>query len=211
MKAKAIFFDIDGTILPFEGVIRKLQETCRHFDTRILTKKEILERTIGYKIEESIPKLIPETKKFINDFANYYRDIYNRDVRSIKPFPYVKGVFKFVNKNKIRIGIITTKSRTQAEVTLKYYKLPYDTLVGGNDVKKRKPDPEPVLKACKNLELRPRQCVFVGDHPFDMLAAKSAGCFAIGVLTGWGNRKNLKNAGADYIIKDLRGLKKLIE
>ncbi len=211
MKAKAIFFDIDGTILPFEGVIRKLQETCRHFDTRILTKKEILERTIGYKIEESIPKLIPETKKFINDFANYYRDIYNRDVRSIKPFPYVKGVFKFVKKNKIRIGIITTKSRTQAEVTLKYYKLPYDTLVGGNDVKKRKPDPEPVLKACKNLELRPRQCVFVGDHPFDMLAAKSAGCFAIGVLTGWGNRKNLKNAGADYIIKDLRGLKKLIE
>lgn len=211
MKAKAIFFDIDGTILPFEGVIRKLQETCRHFDTRILTKKEILERTIGYKIEESIPKLIPETKKFINDFANYYRDIYNRDVRSIKPFPYVKGVFKFVNKNKIRIGIITTKSRTQAEVTLKYYTLPYDTLVGGNDVKKRKPDPEPVLKACKNLELRPRQCVFVGDHPFDMLAAKSAGCFAIGVLTGWGNRKNLKNAGADYIIKDLRGLKKLIE
>lgn len=211
MKAKAIFFDIDGTILPFEGVIRKLQETCRHFDTRILTKKEILERTIGYKIEESIPKLIPETKKFINDFANYYRDIYNRDVRSIKPFPYVKGVFKFVKKNKIRIGIITTKSRTQAEVTLKYYTLPYDTLVGGNDVKKRKPDPEPVLKACKNLELRPRQCVFVGDHPFDMLAAKSAGCFAIGVLTGWGNRKNLKNAGADYIIKDLRGLKKLIE
>jgi len=211
MKAKAIFFDIDGTILPFEGVICKLQETCRHFDTRILTKKEILERTIGYKIEESIPKLIPETKKFINDFANYYRDIYNRDVRSIKPFPYVKGVFKFVKKNKIRIGIITTKSRTQAEVTLKYYKLPYDTLVGGDDVKKRKPDPEPVLKACKNLELRPRQCVFVGDHPFDMLAAKSAGCSAVGVLTGWGNRKNLKNAGADYIIKDLRGLKKLIE
>lgn len=168
-------------------------------------------RTIGYKIEESIPKLIPETKKFINDFANYYRDIYNRDVRSIKPFPYVKGVFKFVKKNKIRIGIITTKSRTQAEVTLKYYKLPYDTLVGGDDVKKRKPDPEPVLKACKNLELCPRQCVFVGDHPFDMLAAKSAGCFAIGVLTGWGNRKNLKNAGADYIIKDLRGLKKLID
>jgi len=211
MKAKAIFFDIDGTILPFEGVIRKLQETCRHFDIRTLTKKEILERTIGYKIEESIPKLIPETKKFINDFANYYRNIYNRDVRSIKPFPYVKGVFKFVKKNKIRIGIITTKSRIQAEVTLKYYKLPYDTLVAGDDVKKRKPNPEPVLKACENLGLNPKDCMFVGDHPFDMQAAKSAGSLAIGTLTGWGNRKNLKTAGADYIIKDLRGLKKLIE
>jgi phosphoglycolate phosphatase-like HAD superfamily hydrolase len=43
------------------------------------------------------------------------------------------------------------------------------------------------------------------------MAAKSAGCYAIGVLTGWGNEKNLKDAGADYIIKDLRGLIKLIE
>lgn len=211
MKPKAIFFDIDGTILPFEGVICKLQETCRYFNVRVLTKKEILGRTIGYKIEESIPKLIPETKKFIKDFADYYRKIYNKDVRSIKPFPYVKGVFKFVKKNKISIGIITTKSRIQAEVTLKYYKLPYDTLVGGDEVKKRKPDPESILKACKNLKLNPKNCIFVGDHPFDMLAAKFAGCFAIGVLSGWGNRKNLKIAGADYIIKNLNGLKKLIE
>jgi HAD superfamily hydrolase (TIGR01509 family) len=210
MKPKAIFFDIDGTILPFEGVIRKLQETCKHFGTRILTKKEIMERTIGYKIEESIPKLMPETKKFIKEFADYYRKIYNVDVKSIKPFPYAKGVFKFIKKNKIKIGIITTKSRIQAEVTLKHYKLPYDTLVGGNDVKKRKPDPEPVLKACENLKIRPKDCIFVGDHPFDMQAAKSAGCLAAGVLTGWGNRKNLKKAGADYIIKDLSFLKKLI-
>jgi phosphoglycolate phosphatase-like HAD superfamily hydrolase len=44
-----------------------------------------------------------------------------------------------------------------------------------------------------------------------MLSAKGAGCFAIGVLTGWGNRYNLKKTGADHIIKDLRGLKELIE
>jgi len=211
MKPKAIFFDVDGTILPFDGVIRKLQETCKHFNIRIITKREILKYTIGYKIEESIPKLIPETKKFINEFADYYRNIYNRDVRSIKPFSYVKTVFKFVKKNKIMIGIVTTKSRIQADVTLRYYKLPYDTLVGGDDVKKRKPDPEPVIKACENLNLNAKDCIFVGDHPFDMMAAKSAGCLAVGTLTGWGNRKNLKNAGADYIIKNLSSLKKLIE
>jgi len=211
MKPKAIFFDIDGTILPFDGVIRKLQEACKHFNVRIITKKEILRYTIGYKIEESIPRVIPETKKFINEFADYYRNIYNKDVKSIKPFSYVKEVFKFVKKNKIMIGIVTTKSRIQAEVTLKYYKLPYDTIVGGDDVKKTKPDPEPVLKACGNLKVNPKDCIFVGDHPFDMLAAKSAGCLPVGTLTGWGNRKNLKIAGAKYILKDLRGLKKIIE
>ena len=211
MKPKAIFFDVDGTILPFDGVIRKLQETCKHFEVRILTKKEILDHTIGYKITESIPKLLPETKKFIDEFTEYYRRIYNKDVKSIKPFPYVKRIFVWIKKRRIKMGIITTKSGTQAKTTLKYYKLPYDTLISGDDVKKTKPDPEPVIKSCSRLKVKPENCFFVGDHPFDMLAAKSAGCYAIGVLTGWGNEKNLKDAGADYIIKDLRGLIKLIE
>jgi phosphoglycolate phosphatase-like HAD superfamily hydrolase len=211
MKPKAIFFDVDGTILPFEGVIDKLQDACRHFKVRVLTKKEILNYTIGYSIVESIPKLIPETKKFINEFSEYYKNIYNKDVRSIKPFYYVKKVFKWVEKSKIKIGIVTTKSRGQAEVTLKYYKLHYDVLIGRDDVKKRKPNPEPIFKACKILKLNPKDSIFVGDHPFDMQAAKSAGCLPVGVLTGWGNRKNLKNAGAKYLIKDLRGLKKIIE
>jgi len=211
MRPKAIFFDIDGTILPFEGVIRKLQETCKHFGVRVLTKREILKYTIGYKLTESIPKLLPETKNFIDEFSEYYRCIYNKDAKSIKPFPYVKRIFRWIKKRRIKLGIITTKTGTQAETTLKYYKLPYDTLISGDDVKKTKPDSEPVIKACSRLKVNPENCFFIGDHPFDMLASKSAGCKAIGVLTGWGNRKNLKDAGADYIIKDLRDLKNLIE
>jgi pyrophosphatase PpaX len=211
MKPNAIFFDVDGTILPFEGIVRHLQNACRHFKVRIVTKKEIMENAVGYTIKESMPKLVPETKKFINEFSDYYRSIYNKDVKAIKPFPSVKKVFTWIKKRKIKIGIVTTKSRIQAEVTLNYYKLPYNVVIGHDDVKKRKPNPEPVLKACKILGLKPKDCIFVGDHPFDMIASRRAGCLPVGVLTGWGNRKNLKAAGAKYLIKDLRGLKKIIE
>jgi pyrophosphatase PpaX len=211
MKPNAIFFDVDGTILPFEGIVRHLQNACRHFKVRIVTKKEIMENAVGYTIKESMPKLVPETKKFINEFSDYYRSIYNKDVKAIKPFPSVKKVFTWIKKRNIKIGIVTTKSRIQAEVTLNYYKLPYNVVIGHDDVKKRKPNPEPVLKACKILGLKPKDCIFVGDHPFDMIASRRAGCLPVGVLTGWGNRKNLKAAGAKYLIKDLRGLKKIIE
>jgi len=211
MKPRAIFFDIDGTILPFEGIISHLQDACRHFKVRVVTKKEVMENAIGYTIKESMPKLVPETRKFINEFSDYYRKIYNKDVKSIKPFPYVKKVFIWIKKKKIEIGIVTTKSKIQAEVTLNYYKLPNDVVIGHDDVQKRKPNPEPVLKACKILRVKPKDCIFVGDHPFDMIASKKAGCLPIGVLTGWGNRRNLKAAGAKYLIKDLRDLKKIIE
>ena len=211
MKVKAVFFDIDGTILPFDGIVRHLQEACRHFNVRVLTRREIIKYTIGYKIIESIPKLIPETKKFIKEFKRYYSKNYMRDVKSIKPFPYVKNVFKWIKKRKIKIGIITTKENRKGRVTLDYYKLPYDVIVGSDDVKERKPSPEPVLKACKILKVKPEECIFFGDHPFDMMTAKAAGCTAVGVLVGWGNKTNLKKAGADFIIKDLRSLRKIVK
>ena len=210
MKPKAILFDVDGTILPFDGIMKHIQKTCRHFGVRVPTKEELLKHTVGYKISESIPKLIPETKKFIDKFREYYRKSYNSDVKNVKPFPHVKKVFQYVKKRKIKIGIVTTKRNNQARVTLKYYKIPFDVIIGCDNVKKRKPDPEPVLKACKKLRVKPEDCIFFGDHPFDMIAAKKAGCIVIGVLTGWGNRTNLKKAGADFIVKDLRGLKFLL-
>ncbi len=211
MKPKGVFFDVDGTILPFDGIIYHLQKTCRYFGVRVLTKREIIKYAIGYTCTESIPKLIPETKKFIKAFAKYYRTSYTKDVKSMKPFPFVKNVFKYVKKRKIKIGVITTKTYKQAIANLDAYKLRSNVVLGSDNVRKRKPAPDPILKACKILKVKPEECIFFGDHPFDMQSAKSANCLAVGVLSGWGNKSNLKKAGADLIIKDLRALKKLIK
>jgi len=212
MKIKAIFFDIDGTLIPLDGVIECLQDTCRYFKTIVPTKRELMRYVIGYKITEIMPSIIPETRDYIEEFTQYFKNLYVKNYKKYSElFPYVKDILSFIKKRKIKIGIITTKKRDEAKVILKGYELFYDILVSQDDVKKRKPDPEPVLKACYELRLKPEDCIFVGDHPFDMIAAKHAGCLAVGVLTGWGKKHNLKNAGADFVVKDLRSLKKLIE
>jgi phosphoglycolate phosphatase len=56
------------------------------------------------------------------------------------------------------------------------------------------------------LEANPGKCIVVGDHPYDILSGKRAGVKAAGVLTGVAPKKDLKEAGADYIFKDLRAL-----
>ena len=60
------------------------------------------------------------------------------------------------------------------------------------------------------MKVKPCDSFFFGDHPFDMEAASAAGCIGIGVLSGWGKRSNLKKSGANFIIKDLSELKKLL-
>ncbi len=212
MRPKAIFFDVDGTMISLDVAIKTFQDTCRHFKIGVLANEKLLKKAIGYRLSETIENIIPEAVPIVKDFMKYFEE---KQIENIKKhstlLPFVKLTIDFLYKSGIKIGIVTTKKRSEALAVLERFKLHYNTLVAGDDVRNRKPHPEPILKACENLELNPRYCVFVGDHPFDMQAAVAAGCLPIGVLTGWGNTKNLKDAGAKYIIKNLKELIKLID
>ncbi len=212
MKPKAIFFDVDGTIIPLKVAVKTFQEASKHFHIKPLSSRILLRDAIGYSLHETINKMIPDAIPIENEFKKYFEELQIKNFRKFGGLlPHVKSILGFVHSKGIRIGIVTTKKRNEALAILNGYKLHYNVLVGGDEVRNRKPHPEPILKCCEDIETNPRFCVFVGDHPFDMIASKAAGCKAVGVLTGWGDEKNLKDAGADYIIKDLRGLKKLIE
>jgi N-acetyl-D-muramate 6-phosphate phosphatase len=210
MKLKALLFDMDGTIVPLGLVVKCFQECCRHFHLRVLTRKELMENAVGYKMSESIPKLIPGFDWRV--FQKYFEKLQIRNFKKYsKLLPTVKKTFMFIDGKELKIGVVTTKIRSEASAILKGYGLPYDVLVGGDEVKRRKPNPESIIMACRKLRLAPKECMFVGDHPFDMEAAASAGCVPAGTLTGWGNKKNLKAAGAKYVIRNLEGLERMIE
>nr|MBC8372304.1 HAD-IA family hydrolase [Planctomycetota bacterium] len=53
--------------------------------------------------------------------------------------------------------------------------------VCGDDIKRKKPDPEVFQMACERLSLRPEQCVVVEDAPDGVQAARAAGCKCIAV------------------------------
>lgn len=101
-----------------------------------------------------------------------------------------------------RLAVVTTRTRADAEVFLRQYEL-YDLFEGittRSDVWRLKPHPAPVLRAVKMLGLTPPQCCFIGDTELDVLAGKRAGVFAVGVLSGFGERRELERAGADLIL-----------
>ena len=52
--------------------------------------------------------------------------------------------------------------------------------------------------------------VMIGDRKHDIIGAKENKLNSIGVLYGYGNREELSQAGADYIVKDIAGLRDLL-
>lgn len=59
-----------------------------------------------------------------------------------------------------------------------------DVIIGGDDVKNEKPDPEGLLAAIQKLNVSKNQVLYVGDSIVDAKTAQSAGVDFVAVLTG---------------------------
>lgn len=73
-----------------------------------------------------------------------------------------------------------------------------------------KPFPQPVIHAAGCMGLTPEVCVMIGDTTVDILAGNRAGAQTVGVLCGFGTEKELLDAGADLIVRDLEELLRVL-
>jgi phosphoglycolate phosphatase len=77
------------------------------------------------------------------------------------------------------------------------------TILGGDSIRKRKPDPEALLKAMEFCKASPAETAMVGDSAVDIGAGKAAGVTTCGVLGGFRPREELVAAGCDLVIDNL--------
>ena len=82
----------------------------------------------------------------------------------------------------------------------------FRTILGGDSVQKRKPDPEALLKAMQFCKAARSETAMVGDSAVDINAGKAAGVTTCGVLGGFRPREELEAAGCDLIIQNLLDL-----
>ena len=77
----------------------------------------------------------------------------------------------------------------------------FDIVHGKRENIATKPNPEGTLILMEELGVTKDECVFVGDTNVDIFTAKNVGMKSIGVLWGFRDEKELKDAKADYIIE----------
>jgi phosphoglycolate phosphatase-like HAD superfamily hydrolase len=79
------------------------------------------------------------------------------------------------------------------------------------DVHKTRPDPEGILKLMQTLAVTTEEVIVLGDHPFDMQAARAACVHPIGISHGFSTAAELKAAGAIRTVDDLTSIARLIQ
>jgi phosphoglycolate phosphatase-like HAD superfamily hydrolase len=77
----------------------------------------------------------------------------------------------------------------------------FEVIVTGLSAPHTKPYPDPIFLAAQKMGVQPHECVMIGDTTVDMRAGKAAGAQTIGVLCGFGEEPELRQLGADLILK----------
>ena len=76
----------------------------------------------------------------------------------------------------------------------------FDLALGEQPQIRRKPAPDMVLKALKDLGLTPEQAVYIGDSEIDIQTAENAGLDCLSVTWGFRSKTFLQNHGARFLV-----------
>jgi pyrophosphatase PpaX len=184
MRFPVVLFDLDGTVIDSGAMILA---SMRHAVREVLgvevPDEQLMAAVGGPGLEAQMQALSPDR---VDELVTVYR-AHNEPLHDeLVCCTGMDEVLVQLKDEGRRLGIVTAKRRQTVE--LAFARIPiehlFETVVGGDETKKHKPDPEPLLLALERLGAAPDDAVYVGDAPFDVKAAKAAGLYSVGV--SWG-------------------------
>lgn len=115
----------------------------------------------------------------------------------------------FLKTNNYPMIVASSTYKEKVDICLERFNLKqyFINYIGGDEVKNAKPDPEIFIKACRELNLLPSECIIIEDSENGIKAAKLAECLALGYLNKGKNSQNLSMA--DFVF-DSFGKEKLL-
>ncbi|KGR80007.1 pyrophosphatase PpaX [Ureibacillus manganicus] len=208
---KALLFDFDGTLLNTNDLI--IQTFMHVLEERFpgQYKPEDCLRFMGPSLVETFKELTPDE---VDEMVGKYRkwNLEHHD-ELVTEFDGVIETLEELQALGIRLAIVSTKRRDTIKRGLDLMGAShfFEFLVGIEDVKNVKPDPEPVLLAIEKLGVEKEDVIMIGDNHHDILAGKNADVKTAGVAWSIKGEDYLKQFHPDYILQHMSDLLPIVK
>jgi phosphoglycolate phosphatase len=178
--AKAIVFDLDGTLIDTAPDLRAaLNQVLVGMDRRELTLEEV-RRMIGDGTPALMERALAATGTMtdLNQAHRKLVQIYEASLANLsRLFPGVDTTLRLLRDSGANLGICTNKPQAATLSVLEAFNVAhyFEAVVGADIVPFRKPDPRHLLSVIQRLRVTISEAVMVGDSENDYAAARSAG------------------------------------
>ena len=204
-RINTVIFDMDGTVLDtLQDLTISMNYVMRSFNMPE-HKEDEYRQFFGNGIRYAMEKAVPEetTAETIDRMLPVFKEHY--DVHCLdrtKPYDGIPGLLAELDSRGYKLAIVSNKIDSAVkELNDRFFYPSVKVAIGERNGIKRKPAPDTVYEALKELESDPEEAVYVGDSEVDFMTAKNAGLPCLSVLWGFRSKEYLESIGA-YLFAD---------
>ncbi|HSX05261.1 MAG TPA: HAD-IA family hydrolase [Candidatus Saccharimonadales bacterium] len=217
---KAVVFDSDGTLLDtHEFVFEGFKTVLRRHGLEHLANDQYIRQRLGKPVPETYQQILAghNSDLSIEALAAEQDTVQDGLVGRIKPYAHAEDILRRWKTAGVKLCLFTSGNQRMIKRNFAGAHLPdpyelFDAIITADDDIARKPEPDAVLELLSRVAVDPANAVVVGDHAFDMIAAKRAQVgLKVGMLHGFGTAHELLTGGADFLADDLASLERLIK
>ena len=212
---KVVVFDLDGTLL---DTLEDLANSCNYALAQCdfpIHEAEKYKRFVGDGRYKLIERILPEnnkTEETITKVLGIYDEYYAKHMMDMtKPYTGIIELLDSLKENGLKLAVVSNKPHEfTTEVVKKFFKDRLELVFGQRANFPTKPDPATVFEVFEKFNVKPEECIYVGDSNVDIRTAKNAGIKSIGVAWGFRGKEELETEGADFVVSTAEELEKLI-
>jgi len=208
---KLIVLDFDGTIADTRKVVEKsIKSSLEKWGFKV--NEKFLKALGNAPLKQILPLVIDRTmmRKFLDEkihlIAKDFMEGESKYAGGIK----LAAHLKLLEGMKERKVIMSNNVSSFIEEVLSNFKIKFFDGIYGADKWKNKIDA--FKSIMRRYNVKSNEIVYIGDRPVDVKVAREVGCVSVAISSkiSWSSRKDLLDAGPDYLISDLKDLKKII-
>ncbi len=199
-----VLFDLDGTLL---NTLEDLAESTNYALTQFgLPTREVSEvkQFVGNGVELLIARAVEgrlsakDEEKCLATFKQHYNKNMNNKT---SPYEGILDVIRELLARGYRIAIVSNKfDAAVKELNITYFEGLFPVAIGASETVAKKPAPDSVYEALRQLQSVNKDAIYVGDSDVDVMTAHNAGLECVGVTWGFRDRELLSAMHAEYII-----------
>jgi HAD superfamily hydrolase (TIGR01509 family) len=216
LRIKAIIIDLDGTITNFNlDYVAARRRALEELGKLGLRTPDMTDQVSLYIILNRLKEnLNPEAySKLRSTFYRFFEEMELKAAEAVTLYPGAEGTLRKLRSQSLKLGLVTSNSRSGTELTLRRHHLEtlFDVVITRDDCEEMKPDSAPIKKILAELHASVDEAIVVGDGAMDIIAAKAAGLCSVAVCTGPFPVARILQEEPDYLLGSINDLPSLIE
>lgn len=206
MRYDTYIFDLDGTLL---NTINDLAASCnyalRSCGMSGRTVDEV-RRFVGNGVRLLMVRAIPggdSNPRFDEAYAIFRQHYLHHSLDTTKPYDGIEELIAELNAAGKHVAVVSNKFYAATQALVRHFF--GDTIkvaIGEREDIRKKPAPDTVLEALRQLDMPAEAAVYIGDSDVDIDTARNCGMPCISVLWGFRDRQFLIDHGATTLVSE---------